>query len=406
MVDAAQRTHAALGGRPETADRPTSWAMVHVAGTAALDSYFAHLHHAVAAAPQDELWVRAWAGEASPDHLVASLRIDGVAVFALALEVVSRRGLRVARFIGGSHANANFAPACPNWLEGASAADMRALFHAIAKARPDIDVVMLERQLRRLGRHPNPMLALPDVESPNLALSLDIAAGFEAVLERVNGKKKRKKRRAQQRKFEAAGGYRLIRADTPETVDRLFDAYLEMKQQRFRRMGIADVFADPDVRAALRRIFLDALKDERRPYRLDALEVNGILRAVTGSSTAGDTITCEFAAIREDELFAVSPGDFLTFHNIEMAAAEGFRVYDYGVGDEPYKRSWCDVETRHFDTIVPLTLKGRVAASLLSAGTRAKRAIKSSPLAWRLAKTLRRRMAGSKQEARPVEAPD
>src|SRR5690606_39947618 len=58
-----------------------------------------------------------------------------------------------------------------------------------------------------------------------------------------SAKRKRKKHRSQMRKFEAAGGFRRIIAQTPEETRRLFDAFLEMKEKRFearseeRRVG-------------------------------------------------------------------------------------------------------------------------------------------------------------------------
>ena len=33
-------------------------------------------------------------------------------------------------------------------------------------------------------------------------------------------------------------------------------------------------------------------------------------------------------------------------------------IFDFSVGDEPYKRLWCDIETRHIDVVAPLTAKG------------------------------------------------
>lgn len=410
MVDAADtmdpafRGAAASGRKTEPAtERATSWAMVHGPGGAALDSYEALAQNSVVAAPQHPLWVRCWVEETRPDYLVASLRIDGAAIFAVALEVERQGSLRIARYMGGSHANGNFAPAAAAWLESASAADLRALVHAIAKARPDIDLIHLERQLPEAGGRRNPLLFLPSMPSPNIALSLDLSQGIEAVLERTNGKRKRKKQRAQMRKFEAAGGYRALTSATADDVDMLFDAFLAMKHQRFAAMGIHDVFAEPKIRNFFRRLFTESLRCAAAPFRLDGLDVGGTLRAVTGSSVAGGVITCEFGAIREDELSSISPGEFLLFRNIEQASADGFTTYDLGVGDEPYKRHWCDVETVHFDTMVPLTLRGRIAAARLGLAARAKRVVKNNATLWAIAKKLRRNLRGSARSQQASE---
>ncbi|TIN21332.1 MAG: GNAT family N-acetyltransferase, partial [Mesorhizobium sp.] len=85
----------------------------------------------------------------------------------------------------------------------------------------------------------------------------------------------------------------------------------------------------------------------------------------------------------------------------QEACATGFEVYDFSVGDEPYKRLWCDVETRHFEVLIPLTVKGRALALMLRQGARLKAFIKNSPTIWKLTKMLRRKAAG--QTAAPAE---
>ena len=136
---------------------------------------------------------------------------------------------------------------------------------------------------------------------------------------------------------------------------------------------------------------------------LHGLDVAGKLRAVTGSSRSGKRLICEFGAIAEDDLAFTSPGDFLFFDNIQEACELGFEVYDFSVGDEPYKRLWCDIEVQHFEVLAPLTLKGRALATTMRQGARAKAFIKNNPTVWKLTKMLRRKAAG---QAAPTAAED
>jgi len=280
---------------------------------------------------------------------------------------------------------------------------IRSLFKAIAKARQDIDLVSLERLLPDLDGVANPFAAMPGFPSPNLALAVDLEGGFDALLSRASGKRKRKKHRSQTRKFEAVGPFRRIEAGTREEVDRLLDAFLEMKKARFAKMGIANVFGDRQVRDFFRALFTEALIEEKPSFLLHGLEVAGKLRAVTGSSRSGKRLICEFGAIAEDDLAFTSPGDFLFFDNIQEACELGFGVYDFSVGDEPYKRLWCDIEIQHFEVLAPLTLKGRALATTMRQGARAKAFIKNNPTVWKLTKTLRRKAAGHAAPASSAE---
>ncbi len=399
MVDAAMSFRGQSS--PETARARLSGdakATVSVASAGHLDTYRDLAARGIFAPPQDPSWVAQWAAHAGADSLVAIVEQAGRPVYALALEVVRSGPFRIARFMGGSHANGNF-PAIDPQFPGSGAFDAPALLQAIRAARPDVDALVLERMQPALGDAANPLLALPHFPSPNLSLAVDLDGGFEALLSRVSGKRKRKKYRSQTRKFEAAGGFQRFQANNRAEVERVLGAFFEMKAVRFRKMGIADPFGDPQVQAFFRALFSDALAISPPPFVLHALEVGGTLRAVTGSSLSGNRIVCEFGAIAEDELAQTSPGDFLFFENIGEACRDGLAIYDFSVGDEPYKRQWCDVETTQFDVVAPLSLKGHMLARGLRLKTAAKAYVKNNPALWRMTKMLRRKTAGDERPA-------
>ena len=367
---------------------------ISVVSAEGLSAYGEFCRSALFAPAQSAVWILNWAGQIQPNLLVATLNVEGRPVFALALEVTAKGPFRVARFMGGHHANGNFVAADPNWLAKADVAAIRSMLAAIAKARPDIDLIALERLLPDLDGVANPFALLDHFASPNLSLAVDLAGGFDALLSRASGKRKRKKHRSQMRKFDAVGSHSRIEARTADEVDRLLDAFFEMKELRFRKMGIANVFGDEQVRAFFRALFTDALAEDKPSFVLHGLEVAGKLRAITGSSRSGKRLICEFGAIAEDDLGHTSPGDFLFFDNIQEACETGIQVYDFSVGDEPYKRLWCDIETQQFEVLIPLTLKGRVLALTLRQGAGIKAFIKNSPTIWKLTKMLRRKAVG------------
>lgn len=364
-----------------------------------LSDYAAFAAGAVHGTAQHPIWVASWARNAASDTLAAVIREGGSPVMMLALEVVAHGPFRIARVMGGSHANGNFPAVAPEWAHRASLADLRRLAGEIASARPDIDLILLERQAHALGGIANPLALLGARQSRNIALAVDLTGGFEALMGRVSGKRKRKKHRSQMRKFEAAGGFRLMRATSPQEAERLLSTFFAMKERRFVQMGIENVFADPDVRAFFRDLFADALGAASPPFFLDGLEVGGALRAVTGSARDGERIVCEFGAIGDDELTAASPGDFLFFENIQDACRDGCAVYDFSVGDEPYKRQWCDLEITQFDTVAPLTAKGRLYALAWRCAHRAKGIVKNNAAIWNAVKRLRRSTAPRRSPA-------
>ena len=73
---------------------------------------------------------------------------------------------------------------------------------------------------------------------------------------------------------------------------------------------------------------------------------------------------------------------------------DGVGIYDFGTGDEPYKRSWGTAESRQYDVIAPLSAKGRALAQWLRLRAGIVARIKANPKLWTLAKQIRRRAFG------------
>ncbi len=388
---------AAAGNARQDAERETGAGAVTVevrrADDIALAAYTDFCGNALHAHAQHPVWVRAWVAATGADAFFATLHRNGRPALMLALEVVRHGPFRVAAFMGQRHANGNFAALAPANAQPLTPAEAGALTQAVREARPDVDLVLLERQVPAQGATPNAFSGFQTMRSPNLALATDLSGGMDAVLDRMSGKRKRKKYRLQLRKFEEAGGYRWFEAATPEEVERLISDFYRLKAARFRKRGIPDTFASPEVQAFFRRLFHDALQVDPAPFALHGIEVAGEIRGINGFSITDTSFVCEFCAIRDDDP-TISPGFYLDYVGIEEACRHGKAVYDFSIGDDDYKRTWCDIETVQFDTLLPLSLKGRALSAALKARAGAVRMLKSNKRLWDTAKSLRTRLAG------------
>lgn len=389
MVDAVSVTPTQFRWENVVARKATDTMFVATAH-ASIDRYLAAcegLEHF--APPQNALWVSTWFECAQPDAVLITVARDGKVVFGFGLQTLRKGTFKIARVLGLTHSNANFFPLSKHLSPVNDRACVEVAIEAVRKARPDIHALVFERLAPERNGRVNPILTLPAQPSPNIALALDISGGFEAVLGAVNGHRKRKRQRYLGRKLGALGEIRFLRARTEVDVLRVINAFFDMKAARLQQMGIANVFGDEPVRAFFRSLFSRCAHSQAGPFILDALEVDGKIRAVAGSSIDGDRLVCDFAGFADDEAAQFSPGDFLLHENIRQASGDGFAIYDLGVGDEPYKRSWCDIETRHMDVFVALTRTGTALVAAQRAKTRVILAIKGNALAWKLAKAVR-----------------
>ncbi len=353
---------------------------------------------------QSALWTRLWQQNVNPDCLVLALFIDDSPVLLLPLEVIKQNHKHVARFAGGSHANCNFPVLFPAFAQHISKEHITALIACLKEARPDITLLSLTRQMQSWLGYNNPLLSLPHQRNPNPALIATLPDSFDSVLERSNASRKRKKHRQHARRYDETGAWRIYTAEGDAENSAAFNDFYAMKSQRFAKQGIANSFTGDDLNRFFQKLFAAPENDTRRQYRLHVLEVAGKPRAVIGcaywQSPDGQTplqrgLTVEFGAFADDDLVTASPGDFLFYEAIAAAIDDKLDYFSFGIGEEKYKRDWCDIEQPLYDSHIALTFKGRLSATFNQLRSGLVYRIKTNKHLWPLVKKLRSKLRRS-----------
>ena len=91
----------------------------------------------------------------------------------------------------------------------------------------------------------------------------------------------------------------------------------------------------------------------------------------------------------DSELSRLGPGRTHLHELLRHAIDAGMRMFDFTVGDEPYKRDWSDKEMKLYDHLVAVTLRGRVVVAAVLAFRKTKRFIKRTPALWHAYSMLR-----------------
>jgi len=121
----------------------------------------------------------------------------------------------------------------------------------------------------------------------------------------------------------------------PHTNDRgAVEQLIRWKRQRFRQTGVSDQFKDDWIRRLL--FELQGVDEPAFEGRLSALYAGERLVAAHLGVRSADVWHWWFPAFDAD-LGKYSPGLLMLLELIKRAQAEGFREFDFGVGDEGFK---------------------------------------------------------------------
>ncbi|GAC1042593.1 GNAT family N-acetyltransferase [Rhizobium sp. No.120] len=344
-------------------------------------------------------WCAAWVENFGHPLAIVRGSIGDRVAFILPLEIIHSRGTRRAEFIGGHHNNINTGLFSAEFLANGPLTPVQV--NAISAAlRGKVDVVILRNIPLEWRGRASPLTSLRSIENQNHAFQLPFLANFEASLKQVNAKRRRKKFKHQSRILDAQGGYEYVIAGADQQ-DALLDLFFRQKAARFRGAGLPDAFKDARIKAALHAMLRRRESGTAdSTLQIHALQLKGEheghVPAIAALSRKGDHVICQFASIDEALVAEASPGELLFWLMIERLHREGIALFDFGIGDQIYKRSWCPMETVQHDLFLPVSAVGRLAAMASRGMTRTKVAIKSNKKLYSLIQRLRaRRAAGA-----------
>lgn len=297
---------------------------------------------------------------------------------------------KVLRWIGGSHANICSGLYSEEFLKIVDKPFMQELFTLIGKSIGGIGKTNLGNQPMEISSYPNPMLLLQHQKSVNKMYELYLENGMDGVLEASNSRRKRKLWRKQNRTADEMGGYELFIPKTDEDIKLVLNEFLKLKAERFKEMGINDVFDNEETKDFLFQSALEPEMDGIKLFEIYQLKVGGKTRAVCAIGNFRDYSQAYINAVSYDDFAKFSPGDMILYAMIEDLIDRKFSKFDLGVGYERYKESWSSVEKEMFDNILPISTASIPYVTTSRIKSDAKRYLRNNAKLWTKYKQIRK----------------
>ena len=354
---------------------------------------------AVASPYQSFDWIRLWHRHVSGPLgqrpiVVLGSDISGAPLFIWPM-VRERLGpLRIASFFGGKHATINMALWRRDVADTFSADDMRTAVAQIQKHCPDLDLLMLHSQPAAWNGARNPFMSVAHQRASEDNFVLKLGTSGEKIIEQQISGTMRSRLRNKERKLAKLKGYRYSRAATPVDVDRQLDGFFAQKASKLQSLGIENVFAQPGVEDFIRAGCHDGLDGGNPVIELHALEGDDDVLALFSGIHDGRRFTSMFNSHTASDQARFSPGLILLQYLVGDCAKRDFEAFDIGPGEARYKTFFCKDLELIYDSVLPVSVRGRIAAPALQMMLRIKGFVKRSPLLWKFAHAIRARFTG------------
>jgi CelD/BcsL family acetyltransferase involved in cellulose biosynthesis len=339
-------------------------------------------------------WARLWDAHVSGPAgqkpcIVVGFDDTGAALFVWPLVLARFGPLNVASFFGDKHATLNVALWRPDAARAFTAADMQAVLAELARQCPYLDCLMLSNQPQSWHGLPNPFALLPHQQGTEDNFVLRLGLPGTQIIERELSSTMRSRLRNKERKLAKLDGYRYVKAANADEVDRLLNTFFVQKAAKLTSLGIENVFAQPGVESFVRAACSEGLADGKPLIELHALEAGGEMLALFSGIHDNRRFTSAFNSHTASEHSRQSPGLILLQHLVTDCANRGFESFDIGPGEAGYKKFFCKEFEPIFDSILPLSARGRMVAIPLRTFFSLKSKIKRNPALWRMAYAVR-----------------
>lgn len=286
---------------------------------------------------------------------VVRLDLNGAPLLAVyfALRPLNRRGLRLLTFMDGGVSDYNapilFRP-LPNAIPPA-----KRLWRHILAALPRHDRIELEKIPATVMDLPNPLWLADGKPHRTAGHVMTLPRVWDELMLEKGSSKIVKAAKRNYRQLGERGAVRLLVAQNLAERDRLLDAMLAAKRDQLRRMGVSDIFARSGVEDFYRQC---AAIESPSITHVSGLLVNDEIVATNMGFVDAHRFCGVLTSFAKGPWARYSCGHLHLQMLLRWAAESGLHSFDFGIGDEDYKKFWCDRDVALRDMKRPVSLAG------------------------------------------------
>ncbi len=309
----------------------------------------------------------------------------GAILFLLPLSVCAAGGVRELTWLGSELNDYNAPLLGPTFSTRIDRAAFLALWQDITRslqAHPRLryDIIAFAKMPETVGAQQNPMRYLGGTINPSGAYLTHLTGEWEAFYTGKRSSATRRRDRTKRKKLSEYGEIKFVNPASDSEILSSLDTLMAQKARSFARMGVGNLFAKPGHTDFYRALATDPAT--KHVVHVSRLDVGATAAAVNLALIYRGCYYHLLASYTDCDLSRFGPGAAHLHDLMHYAIDRGCRTFDFTIGDERYKRDWCDTELALYDYIAPVTWRGALVAMPMLAAQRIKRWIKQTPVVW------------------------
>jgi CelD/BcsL family acetyltransferase involved in cellulose biosynthesis len=263
--------------------------------------------------------------------LVSVAKGDGPPGMFLPLGIEKRGGIRILGFLDGGVADYN-APVILSGFEDLDRNSMRDLWKRIVKALPNFDVASLEKIPDMVGARANPIRMMAEEPQAQSAYVMPLAGTWGEIAASLPERRENGRRR---RRLQDAGAVSFRIAQSPAEVEQFLAALIRQKRRRYLETKGVDGLARPGYLEYLHQSSIRLVPTGR--VQLSALFCGDTIIAAHWGIVSADRFYYLMPSIEAGDWLKFAPGRQLIEDILEWCTGQHIGMFDFGIGDEPYK---------------------------------------------------------------------
>lgn len=336
-------------------------------------------------------WQRKVGSIAGVLPITVFLTFMGRTIAVLPLAVYEYRHLKVLAW----HAFAQSDYCAPivdrNYLNQFCEIDFENILKHIAFRIGAVDLVYLTKQPLSIEGRRNPLNLHKGFDYHVGSHAINFIAGetWEQFLASRRSPSTLRQLRKKERQLKTFGEVEFRVASTSEEGRVIAEHCLLAKSRQLAKLGHNDPFSLPGVREFLVDFFAGGIGHSTWAT---VLTLNGeILATSVGMASQSGWLLYQMA-LDGDHVSHCSPGSQLFSGIMRHCLESGIARLDLALGDEKYKLEWCDEHETLQTSVLPLSLKGKIAAPILRVRGRIMKFVASNPHLYEHGKALKHRI--------------